>query len=56
MASRLVKRGVFEEIEGGENDDLKFFKEIQSSLAQPKASCGSRVRCLRCDHDIAAVT
>jgi succinate-acetate transporter protein len=38
MASRLVKRGVFEEIEGGENDDLKFFKEIQSSLSQPKAT------------------
>jgi len=36
MASRLVKRGVFEEIEGGENDDLKFFKEIQNSLTQPK--------------------
>jgi len=33
MASHLVKRGVFEEIEDGEND-LKLFKEIQNSLTQ----------------------
>jgi hypothetical protein len=38
MASRLVKRGVFEEFEGGDNDDLKFFKEIQNSLSQTKAT------------------
>jgi succinate-acetate transporter protein len=39
MASHLVKRGVFEEIEDGEND-LKLFTEIQSMLAQPKSQPG----------------
>lgn len=35
MSSRLVKRGVFEEIEDEEND-LKLFAEIQNSLNQTK--------------------
>lgn len=42
MASHLVKRGVFEEIEDQEND-LKLFKEIQDSLvkAKPAPSFGN---------------
>ena len=36
MSSRLVKRGVFEEIED-EANDLKLFAEIQNSLTQTKA-------------------
>jgi len=36
MASHLVKRGVFEEIEDEEND-MKLFSEIQQSLAQTKS-------------------
>jgi succinate-acetate transporter protein len=36
MASHLVKRGVFEEIEDGENE-VTLFKEIQNSLVQSKA-------------------
>jgi succinate-acetate transporter protein len=39
MASRLVKRGVFEEIEDGEND-LKLFSEIQNSLSQARSQPG----------------
>jgi succinate-acetate transporter protein len=39
MASRLVKRGVFEEIEDGEND-LKLFSEIQNSLTQARSQPG----------------
>ncbi len=35
MASHLVKRGVFEEIEDGENE-VTLFKEIQNSLVQSK--------------------
>ena len=35
MASHLVKRGIFEEIEDAEND-VKLFKEIQNSLVQSK--------------------
>jgi uncharacterized protein len=37
MASRLVKRGVFEEIEDADND-INLFKEIQNSLTQTKAA------------------
>lgn len=37
MASHLVKRGVFEEIEDQEND-VTLFKEIQNSLIQTKAT------------------
>ena len=37
MSSHLIKRGVFEEIEDEEND-LRLFKEIQTSLSQAKAS------------------
>ncbi len=42
MASHLVKRGVFEEIEDEEND-LKLFTEIQRSLSEstPKPSLGN---------------
>ncbi len=36
MSSHVVKRGVFEEIEGQESD-LKLFTEIQNSLARTKA-------------------
>ena len=36
MASHVVKRGVFEEIEGQESD-LKLFTEIQNSLARTKS-------------------
>jgi len=36
MTSHVVKRGVFEEIEGQESD-LKLFTEIQNSLARSKA-------------------
>lgn len=36
MASHLVKRGVFEEIEDEENQ-IKLFQEIQSSLSQTKS-------------------
>lgn len=36
MASRVVKRGVFEEVEDQEND-LKLFSEIQSALARTKS-------------------
>jgi len=39
MASRLVKRGVFEEFEDEEND-LKLFAEIQNSLTQTKSQPG----------------
>ena len=39
MASRLVKRGVFEEIEDGESD-LKLFSEIQNSLTQARSQPG----------------
>jgi succinate-acetate transporter protein len=39
MASHLVKRGVFEEIED-EASELKLFAEIQSSLAQTKPQPG----------------
>jgi succinate-acetate transporter protein len=36
MASRVVKRGVFEEVEDQEND-LKLFSEIQSALSKTRA-------------------
>jgi hypothetical protein len=36
MATRLVKRGVFEEIEN-EEENLRLFADIQSSLAQTKS-------------------
>jgi succinate-acetate transporter protein len=39
MASHLVKRGVFEEIEDEENN-LKLFEEIQNSLTQTKSQPG----------------
>jgi succinate-acetate transporter protein len=39
MASHLVKRGVFEEIEDEEND-MKLFAEIQQSLTQTKSQPG----------------
>jgi succinate-acetate transporter protein len=39
MATHLVKRGVFEEIED-EESELKLFSEIQNSLAQAKSQRG----------------
>ena len=61
MASRVVKRGVFEEVEDQEND-LKLFSEIQSTLS--KSNCGKksgqsgrgRTGRLWRDHPIAAIS
>lgn len=39
MASRVVKRGVFEEVEDQENE-LKLFSEIQSALSKTRAQPG----------------
>jgi len=40
MASHVVKRGVFEEVEDQEND-LKLFTEIQRSLSTPEKTIGN---------------